>query len=347
MRYQTKLFFSFLFLLLLAPIGVRALTIEVTATIEITATVSGCGDDAIGGGEQCDGANLGGASCSSQGFSSGTLSCTSACTFDTTACTVGGGLIGGSGSRTIPNTNVVFVGKAYPESTVFLLKDAQEIATTVADQEAKFQVAISNLSSGNYMFSVYTKDIQGVKSLLYTFPVYVTSGATTKVSEIFIPPSLATDKTEVKKGDPLKIFGQTVPQAKVLVNINSEEEITVEETTDNEGNYSFDFDSLPLERGLHTAKAKAVVGEEISTFSSLVNFIVGTQNVLNTLPIDAVNKGDLNQDKKVNLVDFSIAAFWYKREPDANFLRIEAERLNGDGELNLADFSILAFYWTG
>jgi len=47
-----------------------------------------CGDGQIMGGEQCDGANLGVQSCTTQGFSSGLLSCNDSCTFDTSACVV-------------------------------------------------------------------------------------------------------------------------------------------------------------------------------------------------------------------------------------------------------------------
>ncbi|MBY0277638.1 DUF1566 domain-containing protein [Candidatus Binatia bacterium] len=49
-----------------------------------------CGDGAIdAAGEHCDGADLGGDSCASLGFASGTLGCTSACRFDTSACDLG------------------------------------------------------------------------------------------------------------------------------------------------------------------------------------------------------------------------------------------------------------------
>lgn len=47
---------------------------------------SNCGNGTIDAGEQCDGGNLGGATCQSQGFPGGTLSCTAACTFNTSAC---------------------------------------------------------------------------------------------------------------------------------------------------------------------------------------------------------------------------------------------------------------------
>jgi len=54
-------------------------------------------------------------------------------------------------------------------------------------------------------------------------------------------------------------------------------------------------------------------------------------------------KGDLNSDGKVNLVDFSIAAYWYGRV----FLpAAKASDLNSDGKVDLADFSIMAYYWS-
>lgn len=45
-----------------------------------------CGDGMIDPGEDCDGIDLGGATCMSQGFDQGTLACTDACTFDVGAC---------------------------------------------------------------------------------------------------------------------------------------------------------------------------------------------------------------------------------------------------------------------
>ena len=47
-----------------------------------------CGNGIVETGEQCDGGNLGGQTCVTLGYSSGTLSCTSACAFDTSGCTI-------------------------------------------------------------------------------------------------------------------------------------------------------------------------------------------------------------------------------------------------------------------
>lgn len=46
-----------------------------------------CGNGTLDAGEECDGSNLGGATCSSEGFFGGTLSCNSNCTLNTSQCT--------------------------------------------------------------------------------------------------------------------------------------------------------------------------------------------------------------------------------------------------------------------
>jgi len=58
-----------------------------SGTVNISATVLGCGDNIIEGIEQCDGSNLGGATCASLGFSGGVLGCDASCDFDVSQCT--------------------------------------------------------------------------------------------------------------------------------------------------------------------------------------------------------------------------------------------------------------------
>jgi photosystem II stability/assembly factor-like uncharacterized protein len=50
---------------------------------------------------------------------------------------------------------------------------------------------------------------------------------------------------------------------------------------------------------------------------------------------------DFNNDRRVNLVDFSILAYWYKRPSPPKHLD-----LNNDGKIDLVEFSTLIYYWT-
>ena len=57
-----------------------------------------CGDGTINTGETCDGSNVGGKTCSSFGFTGGTLGCDSSCNIDTSTCTGGTGGTCGDGT---------------------------------------------------------------------------------------------------------------------------------------------------------------------------------------------------------------------------------------------------------
>src|SRR3989344_3849990 len=253
----------------------------------------------------------------------------------------GGGGGGGGGGYIAPATGVTFSGRAYPKSTITVLKDAQIAATTVADATANFSVSVTGISSGNYIFSVYSEDGKGIRSSLLTFPVSVTSGATTNIGGVFIAPTIAVDKSEVKRGDNIAIFGQSVPSGEITIAVSSEEEFFGKTAADPNGAYLYNFDTTQLDMGQHFTKSKAAKEGAISSFSKAISFLVGTKNIAAELP-KAAAKGDMNSDKRVNLVDFSIAAYWYKRpSPPANI------DLNGDGKVDLVDFSIMAFYWTG
>lgn len=269
----------------------------------------------------------------------------------------GGGSGGGGGGGTTPTetgTNkVIFRGRAYPLSSVTLLRDGVVVATTKSGPDANFEISLTGLSTGSYNFSVYAVDSSGNQSLAQTFPVTLTTGAGATISGIFIAPSILVDKEEVKKGDNIAIFGQSVPASEVVIAINSEKEIFAKASTDKDGAYLYNLDTVELEMGSHTAKSKASKSGAISPFGPSIGFRVGTQNIaaVNTKikpkPKTCPAKGDLNGDCKVNLVDFSIAAYWYKRQLTGAVIQNEKDKLNGDNKITLTDFSIIAYYWSG
>jgi len=355
MNFKFHYFLIFLFFLVLLTTYYLLPTSVVFAdsgSLTLTVTISqSCGNSVAEGSEQCDGSDLADATCVSRGFVSGTLSCNSNCTFNTSSCTSaapstpssgGGGGGGGAAIISAPSTAVVFTGRAYPKSAVTLLKDAQVAASTIAGIDSNFSIALSNLSAGNYIFSIYSEDKDGVRSSLFTFSVSVTAGVTTNVGGIFIAPSIAVDKSEVKRGDNIAVFGQSANKSEITIMISSDEDFFLKTNADNNGVYLANFDTSPLDYGSHSAKSKAAVAGAISSFSSAAGFTVGAKNVAYIRPVKKVLKGEINGDGRVNLVDFSIVAYWYKRPSPP--LKVD---LNGDGKVDLIDFSIMAYYWTG
>ena len=232
------------------------------------------------------------------------------------------------------------------ELDLSVTKDGQIAITTIAGPDSNFGVSIGNLTTGHYNFSVYGEDNKSIRSSPFAFPIYITGGVTTNIGGIFIAPTIAVDKSQVKKGDNIAIFGQSAPGAEVTININSENELFVRRPADTNGVYLLNFDTTVLEIGEHQTRSKAALNGEISSFSNTVAFKVGSENVLFEYK-KCASRGDLNNDCKVNLVDFSIAAFWYRKTLSSRFMTVEKEILNGDSKIDLIDFSIMAYYWTG
>lgn len=339
-RSRTFLFLALLVTLITPRIG-QAIAVQ------ITATVPGCGDSVIGPGEQCDGANLGGATCASLGYTSGILTCTSVCTQNTLNCSThapsGGGGGGGGGAPVVTTATVAFMGRSYPGSSVTLLKDGQSIATTITNAEGVFQTTISGLSSGNYIFAAYALDEKGVQSPLMGFPVNVGSGAVLKVSGIAIAPSLYPASEHVKKKEPLILSGNAIPGALLYALIDSNTAVDLKTRVDKQGKYAVKIDTSLLFPGAHVLRLYTIEGQDLSGLSRSVDFSIFSSAISAQVLEDTkgCKVSDVNCDGRVNLVDLSILLYWYK-----NPIPPASVDLNKDGVVNIVDFSILVYRWT-
>lgn len=259
----------------------------------------------------------------------------------------GGG--GGGGSSATTQTGVTVSGRAYPLSKVSVLRDGSVAATTIAGPDAIFSVTLSRISAGTHTISVSSEDEDGRQSVLFSFPLTVTAGAMTSVSGIFIAPTIDLDKSQVKQGDPLAVYGQTAPGSQVTITVHSEQLITQKVAAQSDGTYLYYVDTTPLEFGEHVAQAFSGSDAILSPLSPALGFTVGTENVARagSIPLtedeDGCALADINCDQHVDLVDYSILVYWYQR---AGTLP-ERVDLNGDDTVSLTDMSILAYYWTG
>jgi hypothetical protein len=310
-----------------------------------------CGNGVVDPGEQCDGANLNNQTCASFGYTGGTLLCNSDCTLNLSQCYTtppppGGGGGGGGGGVVPPSsvTQVTLKGIAYPGSPVVLLRDGQQVAKVSASPDAKFEFDVSGLAGGSYTFMVYSQDAHNLRSSLNTFSVDISPGVSTVVSGIFVSPTITVDKYEVKQGDPITVLGTGAPSSSINLVIHSDQVATATVTTNADGTYAHQFDSSVLAAGGHSAMANAETGGAISPYSPVAFFKVGTTNVY--APAGGCMRADLNCDGRVNLVDFSILAYWYHRPLTDQAIAAGVD-LNNDGKVDLTDFSIMAYYWTG
>ncbi len=263
----------------------------------------------------------------------------------------GGGLL--SETPTSPaTTKVSLKGFAYPGAAISVLKDGQIAASSRADENGNWS-ADAPVSGGVYMFSVYATDSDGRKSLTYGFPISVSALQSVSISDIIVSPTIGADKQEVKFGNTITFFGYTYPASVLHVMINSDTEIADTVKANALGRWKYALNSDNLEKGEHAAKSQTETAQKIvSPFSETLGFRVGDADVAFGAGIRPASRplaercgknGDLNNDGKVNIIDFSIMLFfWNQRNP-----KNACADANRDGIVNLFDFSIMLYWWTG
>ncbi len=266
----------------------------------------------------------------------------------------GGGGGGGGGGAPAPTgpaeTKVIIKGRAYPAATVTVFRDGTVIGTINVDSNGGWQIE-SLVVGGIYSFSAYAIDKDNRRSLTSSFTANIISGQTTTISDIIIAPTIGSDKAEVKSGGNIQFFGFGFPNSDVNIVVNSETQIIDKTLSDNVGFWRYILNTTPLELGSHTSKSQVVAPDSvISPFSESLAFRVGDKDVpagqvIGTpIPTSACNKnGDLNNDKRVNIVDFSILLFFWNQTNPRN----PCVDINKDKIVNIFDFSIILFWWTG
>ncbi len=242
---------------------------------------------------------------------------------------------GGGGIPT--RTQVVLRGKAYPKSSVTVSIDGEIRGTLLADSATSFGGTF-NIDPGFHGFGVYSTDSKGRRSLTYTFSLVVPAQVVSTISGIYIAPTIAVEKSEVRRGDTINIFGQTIPSGTVSLFINSEEEIEETIRAGSDGTYFLPFDSGRLAYGDHTVRGQTETDNIVSAGSQLVSFKVGTKNISRQL------SGDMNLNGRVNVVDFSILLYWWN---NTSSKALDSADTNKDGRVDLKDLSIMLYYWTG
>jgi hypothetical protein len=292
-----------------------------TTTLSVTVRIPGvpyCGDDSCNGSETC-----------------------SSCSADCGPCPAGGG----GGISISPYTEMIFQGKTYPQTFVYLLKDGQIAAKTLSGINGDFEIKLTAIYHGTYIFSLLGEDKQGRNSGLYAFSINVVYGATTVASGILIGPTVSLDKEEVEREKIIFVSGQSIPGAEIALivsGVESGKEISFKTKADEKGEYSYKLDVSEMEFGEYVIKTKAAGDGYVSNFSRVLDFIIGEKVVFAEAPKKWPVKADFNGDGRVNLVDFSILLYWFNKSNPP-----EKIDLNSDGVVDITDFSIMAYYWTG
>jgi len=314
--------------------------------VVISARVAGCGDGIVDLGEDCDGSAMNGHTCVMEGFLSGSISCQVTCVVQTSACSMTPPSSGGNPNPpvivVVSSTNEIFTGYASPGSTVNIFQDGVIVATVIADSAGTFFAQINNIINGTYTFGFQATDTAGNLSALTTLNLSLGGGTVTNTN-IFLSPSVKPITSPVVTGIPLTITGQTVPNSTITLQLLSPLGTVLLSqvvTADGNGLYTAVFNTTTLiTPGVYSVTAQSALGPLTSTVSLPALFTIGN------IPLYML--GDFNENQRVNLVDFSIALYWYKYPLSDAFKILELRHGNGDGQINLVDISIIAYWWTG
>lgn len=238
-----------------------------------------------------------------------------------------------------PNPVVEFKGVASSNATVTIVRNNVPVTSAPASDAATFDILLSDQPTGQQLYDITAVDAEGRSLTPMTFALNLSQGSTTIILGIFLGPSIAIDKPEVKLGETVTVTGSTLPESTVTVTVNSVQVKNYSFLADSEGRWSKEINTADVGVGTHTAKARATMSSAgVSEYSSSVAFAVNPLG-----QCDAKKSSDLNCDGRVNLTDFSVLLFfWLQRNP-AN----ARSDISGDNRVNIVDFSIMLFQWTG
>jgi len=271
---------------------------------------------------------------------------------ETTNSVEGSGIIGRGGSGDYPNgSSVLFLstvtlnGWTFPSSNVRILQDGIAKTTVKAKQNGSFSAQITQLERGVYTFAVSATDNAGHSSGSVSTTLTLEAGTNNTINNVIVPPITWLDADSVPIGSGVTIRGESIPQSSISVRIVPQGKTpgalsTFTASTSADGTWELDVPRGKLGRGTYSVSARvALSNKEMSNYSAPVLLGIGESVTQQPTSVGSIGRSDLNQDGKVNLIDFSILL--------TSWGSAGAGDINGDGTTNLADFSMMLFDWTG
>lgn len=249
-------------------------------------------------------------------------------------------------NNSITSSMINITGKTIPNSQIKIFKDGNVLIYTKSDNNGDFSQDIYGFFHGNYSFGLSTKAKDDSTTDIINFNVELKPGNYVSVSTIFVAPTIKiNDKNNTK--DNISIEGYGLANSKVEINLFSQKEKQEKQKilidTDKNGYYKYLLNIQNLIEGEYKIFSKNIFEDEFVGVSKN-SYILIEKNVdenFNTEIYKNKIRCDLNDDHKVNLIDFSILLFYWLRSD-----YIEGD-FNLDNIVDIKDFSIMAYNWTG
>ena len=270
------------------------------------------------------------------------------------SATVGGVITppsGGGGGTTPTTGNLKMIGKAYPNAFITILKNGQVAGTDTADNSGDFEITIKSvLANKIYDFGIFARDSFGLLSLTSTYNLSINTNQITEVNNIYIPPTIALSKKTISQGDSLTVYGSAYADS-LVVNFISPSFKATSLNSDDTGHWTYSFDSADYAAGEYFTKAKTIfMGGEQSEYSEELRFRIIKKSEFPippelpkpSEPQRKCNGANLNDDSKIDILDFSILLHYWKSKNPTN----HCADINQNGIVDIYDFSIMMYWWT-
>ncbi len=236
---------------------------------------------------------------------------------------------------------VSLIGKFSPNATITLLFSGIPTQQVITNSDGSFTLKASHLADGVYLIVLLAKDMTDATasqtSVSYT--VYVNSTTETVISDITFPPLYYDTGVSYTQGETIVLSGKAI--ASTSVGIMFDETMLSLVDTDQNGYFKQSLKER-FSLGRHFVAFRQIIGSTTFPFGKSYEISLVKKDVQKIKKSTCGSKADFSNDCRVNLIDFSILAYWNNR---SNFP--EKLDLNKDGKIDLKDFSIMAYYWTG
>lgn len=133
-------------------------------------------------------------------------------------------------------------GLASPFASIILRSNGVFYRSTTADDNGKWEIDDISINEGFSQFCLEHIDFRNLGSSTACFTVSPAKADITK-REIFLPPTIALQRSEITAGGNAVVFGYTMPNSKVTIHLQNGK--TYEVTSDEHGYYELTLKNLP------------------------------------------------------------------------------------------------------
>lgn len=255
----------------------------------------------------------------------------------------GGGGGGGFSDGLVPLTKggtVSLSGKFAPQTLITLLFSGKPNQQVKTNSDGTFSFEVSQLAEGVYRIVLIAQDDNSLTShqTMVSYSVYVSNLAETIISNVIFPPLYYDNFIDYRQGESVLLSGKAI--ASTTIEIAFDDTLFYSANTDQSGYFKQYIKGI-LPPGKHYVSFRQNIGSTTSPFGKKFEISISSKNNKKIKKSACGSKADFSSDCRVNLIDFSILAYWHNRTDFP-----EKFDLNKDGKIDLKDFSILAYFWT-